>query len=99
MAKEQLNPMILPDSDGNFGKHGGKIGHPELAKALEELNTAFHNIIGDEDFINEMKRLQATYVGRPSPIYHAKSLSQRGAQIFLKREDLNHTGAHKINHW
>ncbi|WP_373754104.1 tryptophan synthase subunit beta [Neisseria weixii] len=98
MAKEQLNPMILPDSDGNFGKHGGKIGHPELAKALEELNTAFHNIIGDEDFINEMKRLQTTYVGRPSPIYHAQSLSQRGAQIFLKREDLNHTGAHKINH-
>lgn len=98
MASEQLNPLILPDGDGNFGKHGGKIGHPKLAKALAEIEQGFRAIIKDDDFISEMKRLQATYVGRPSPIYHARTLSRRGAQIYLKREDLNHTGAHKINH-
>ena len=98
MIQEQLNPLILPDQNGNFGQHGGRIGHPALAQALSELEAGFHSIIRDADFISEMKRLQATYVGRPSPIYHARSLSKRGAQIFLKREDLNHTGAHKINH-
>lgn len=98
MIQEQLNPLILPDQNGNFGQHGGRIGHPALAQALAELETGFHSIIRDADFISEMKRLQATYVGRPSPIYHARTLSKRGAQIFLKREDLNHTGAHKINH-
>ena len=98
MIQEQLNPLILPDQNGNFGQHGGRIGHPALAQALTELETGFHSIIRDADFISEMKRLQATYVGRPSPIYHARTLSKRGAQIFLKREDLNHTGAHKINH-
>ena len=98
MIQEQLNPIILPDQNGNFGQHGGRIGHPALAQALAELEAGFHSIIRDADFISEMKRLQATYVGRPSPIYHARTLSKRGAQIFLKREDLNHTGAHKINH-
>ena len=98
MIQEQLNPLILPDQNGNFGQHGGRIGHPALAQALAELEAGFHSIIRDTDFISEMKRLQATYVGRPSPIYHARTLSKRGAQIFLKREDLNHTGAHKINH-
>ena len=98
MIQEQLNPLILPDQNGNFGQHGGRIGHPALAQALAELEAGFHSIIRDADFIGEMKRLQATYVGRPSPIYHARTLSKRGAQIFLKREDLNHTGAHKINH-
>ena len=98
MIQEQLNPLILPDQNGNFGQHGGRIGHPALAQALAELEAGFHSIIRDADFISEMKRLQATYVGRPSPIYHARTLSKRSAQIFLKREDLNHTGAHKINH-
>ncbi|MBH5329527.1 tryptophan synthase subunit beta [Eikenella sp. S3360] len=98
MPQEHLNPLVLPDGQGNFGQHGGRIGHPALAQALAELEAGFHSIIRDADFIREMKRLQATYVGRPSPIYHARTLSRRGAQIFLKREDLNHTGAHKINH-
>ncbi len=98
MKQEQLNPLLLPDEQGFFGAHGGKIDHPDLARALAELEAGFRSIIGDADFIAEMKRLQATYVGRPSPVYHARSLSQRGAQIYLKREDLNHTGAHKINH-
>ncbi|MDD2172018.1 tryptophan synthase subunit beta [Glaesserella parasuis] len=95
---ESLNPLIQPDQQGNFGKHGGKISHPQLAKALEEIEQGFRQIIDDPEFIAEMKRLQATYVGRPSPIYHARTLSKNGAQIYLKREDLNHTGAHKINH-
>ncbi|QIM62134.1 tryptophan synthase subunit beta [Pasteurellaceae bacterium Orientalotternb1] len=98
MAQESLNPLITPDHLGNFGQHGGKIAHPALAKALEEIEQGFRQIIGDPEFLAEMKRLQATYVGRPSPIYHARTLSKNGAQIFLKREDLNHTGAHKINH-
>ena len=98
MIQEQLNPLILPDQDGNFGQHGGRIGHPALAQALAEIEHGFRQIVNDAEFIQEMKRLQATYVGRPSPIYHARTLSKRGAQIFLKREDLNHTGAHKINH-
>lgn len=95
---EALNPLIQPDQQGNFGQHGGKISHPQLAKALEEIEQGFRQIIDDPEFIAEMKRLQATYVGRPSPIYHARALSKNGAQIYLKREDLNHTGAHKINH-
>ncbi|MDO4698501.1 MAG: tryptophan synthase subunit beta [Pasteurellaceae bacterium] len=98
MARESLNTLVKPDLNGNFGQHGGKIGHPALAKALDEIEQGFRQIVDDPEFIAEMKRLQATYVGRPSPIYHARTLSQNGAQIFLKREDLNHTGAHKINH-
>ncbi len=98
MVREQLNSVVLPNDNGFFGIHGGKIDHPGLAVAMAEIEAGFRSIIGDADFIAEMKRLQQTYVGRPSPIYHAKTLSQRGAQIYLKREDLNHTGAHKINH-
>ena len=98
MVREQLNAVVLPNDNGFFGIHGGKIDHPGLAVAMAEIEAGFRSIIGDADFIAEMKRLQQTYVGRPSPIYHAKTLSQRGAQIYLKREDLNHTGAHKINH-
>lgn len=98
MARESLNALVLPDSDGNFGRHGGKIAHPGLAAALAEIENGFRAIIKEQAFIDEMKRLQSTYVGRPSPVYHARTLSRRGAQIYLKREDLNHTGAHKINH-
>lgn len=95
-----LHQSTLPDDDGLFGEFGGKIGHPELAKAMDEIAEGFHSIIKDEDFIAEMQRLRKTYIGRPSPVYHAKRLSKYcgGAQIYFKREDLNHTGAHKINH-
>ena len=95
-----LHQSILPNSDGLYGEFGGKIGHPELAKAMSEIETGFRDIIKNDDFIKEMKRLRETYVGRPSPIYHAQRLTQHcgGAQIYFKREDLNHTGAHKINH-
>lgn len=95
-----LHQSILPNDDGLYGEFGGKIGHPDLAKAMAEIETGFREIIKDDDFISEMKRLRETYVGRPSPIYHAQRLSEHcgGAQIYFKREDLNHTGAHKINH-
>ncbi|PIE48111.1 MAG: tryptophan synthase subunit beta [Gammaproteobacteria bacterium] len=95
-----LHASTLPDENGLFGEFGGKIGHPQLAIAMDEIEKGFHEIIADEDFIKEMKRLRRTYIGRPSPIYHAQRLSENcgGAQIYFKREDLNHTGAHKINH-
>ena len=95
-----LHQSILPNSEGLYGEFGGKIAHPELAKAMSEIETGFREIIKDDDFIKEMKRLRETYVGRPSPIYHAQRLTEHcgGAQIYFKREDLNHTGAHKINH-
>lgn len=64
MIQEQLNRLVRPDADGNFGRHGGKIDHPELAKALDQLEAGFRNIIEDAEFKAEMKRLQATYVGR-----------------------------------
>ncbi len=95
-----LHQSILPNHDGLYGEFGGKIGHPELAKAMAEIELGFREIIKNDDFIAEMKRLRETYVGRPSPIYHAQRLTKHcgGAQIYFKREDLNHTGAHKINH-
>lgn len=95
-----LHQSILPNDDGLYGEFGGKIGHPELAKAMAEIELGFREIIKNDDFIAEMKRLRETYVGRPSPVYHAQRLTQHcgGAQIYFKREDLNHTGAHKINH-
>ena len=95
-----LHQSILPNSEGLYGEFGGKIAHPELAKAMSEIEVGFREIIKNDDFIAEMKRLRETYVGRPSPIYHAQRLTEHcgGAQIYFKREDLNHTGAHKINH-
>ena len=95
-----LHQSILPNNEGLYGEFGGKIGHPELAKAMAEIEVGFREITKDDDFIAEMKRLRETYVGRPSPIYHAQRLTEHcgGAQIYFKREDLNHTGAHKINH-
>lgn len=98
MMQEHLNALVLPDAAGFFGHHGGRIDHPALAAAMAEIEAGFRSMIGAADFISEIKRLQQTYVGRPSPLYHARTLSGSGAQIFLKREDLNHTGAHKINH-
>ncbi len=95
-----LHQFLLPSDEGLYGEFGGKIGHPELAKAMEEIEAGFRELIKEQDFIDEMKRLRETYVGRPSPLYHAKRLTEHcgGAQIYFKREDLNHTGAHKINH-
>jgi tryptophan synthase beta chain len=88
-----------PDSTGHFGPYGGIYVAETLMGALEELNQAYEKYRHDSEFIAELNYDLKHFVGRPSPIYHAKRWSQQlgGAQIFLKREDLNHTGAHKVN--
>ncbi len=95
-----INDKIRPDLAGMIGEFGGKIGHPGLAKALQEIEDGFHAMIAEPDFVEQIMKLQQHYVGRPSPIYHCQRLSDYlgGADIYLKREDLNHTGSHKINH-
>ncbi|EAW36810.1 tryptophan synthase subunit beta [Lyngbya sp. PCC 8106] len=93
-----------PDDLGRFGKFGGKYVPETLMPALAELETAFKQYRNDPEFQQELQQLLRDYVGRPSPLYFAERLTQyyakpdgSGAQIYLKREDLNHTGAHKIN--
>jgi tryptophan synthase beta chain len=88
-----------PDARGHFGPYGGRFVAETLVHALDELNEAYEHYRKDPDFIQEFNKELAHFVGRPSPIYHADRLSRElgGAQIYLKREDLNHTGAHKIN--
>ena len=89
----------LPDASGHFGRYGGIFVAETLIPALEELKTAYFAAQRDPAFVAEFEHDLKHYVGRPSPIYHAKRLSDElgGAQIYLKREDLNHTGAHKVN--
>ncbi|MBA1420391.1 MAG: tryptophan synthase subunit beta [Epsilonproteobacteria bacterium] len=89
----------LPDNKGYFGEYGGSFIPPELQTIMDEIASSYEDIRKDPDFLNELADLYQHYVGRPSPIFHAKHLSQKyGAAIYMKREDLNHTGAHKINH-
>ncbi|MDR9440162.1 MAG: tryptophan synthase subunit beta [Halomonas sp.] len=95
------SPFVnLPDAQGYFGRFGGQLIPPELKAVMDEIDAAYEAIRVREDFRTELASLFADYVGRPSPIFHARRLSEQlgGAQIHLKREDLNHTGAHKINH-
>ncbi|CAM9615155.1 unnamed protein product [Phaeothamnion confervicola] len=89
----------LPDARGHFGPYGGSFVAETLTKALDELRAAYEHYRNDPDFIEEYRYELKHFVGRPSPVYHAKRWSGLigGAQIYLKREDLNHTGAHKIN--
>src|SRR6202140_4511606 len=89
----------LPDSRGHFGPYGGVFVAETLIAALDELREQYARYQHDPDFVAEFESELKHYVGRPSPVYHAKRLSAHcgGAQIWLKREDLNHTGAHKIN--
>jgi tryptophan synthase beta chain len=89
----------LPDARGHFGPYGGVFVAETLTHALDELKAAYELARKDPDFEAEFRYELKHYVGRPSPVYHAKRLSAEcgGAQIYIKREDLNHTGAHKIN--
>jgi tryptophan synthase beta chain len=89
----------LPDEKGHFGRYGGVFVAETLMAALEELKDAYFRSMADPAFQAEMEFDLKHYVGRPSPIYHARRWSEHhgGAQLYLKREDLNHTGAHKIN--
>ena len=95
-----IENTAMPDENGYFGEYGGQIIPPPLIDIMNEINDAYDEVIKTEAFQTELQQLYADYVGRPSPIYFAKRLSEKqgGARIFLKREDLNHTGAHKINH-
>jgi tryptophan synthase beta chain len=89
----------LPDERGHFGKYGGVFVAETLVHALDELKRAYERYSKDPEFVSEFEYELKHYVGRPSPVYHAKRWSSLlgGAQIYIKREDLNHTGAHKIN--
>jgi tryptophan synthase beta chain len=89
----------LPDERGHFGPYGGVFVAETLVAALDELKASYARYRNDPDFVAEFERELAHYVGRPSPVYHAERWSRElgGAQIWLKREDLNHTGAHKVN--
>jgi tryptophan synthase beta chain len=94
-----MKPYDLPDARGHFGPYGGTFVSETLMHALEELRLAYAKYKSDPEFVAEFRSELEHFVGRPSPLYHAKRWSQQlgGAQIWFKREDLNHTGAHKIN--
>ncbi len=97
---EQLQSSVLmPDATGRFGEFGGRFVPETLMPALLELEEAYNHFKNDPDFQAELKHYLREYVGRPNPLYFAERLTAElgGAQIYLKREDLNHTGAHKIN--
>ena len=91
--------MSAPDEHGHFGVYGGRFVAETLIEPLEELTRAYRKYLRDEEFLAEFDRDLKTFVGRPSPLYHARRWSEKlaGAQVYLKREDLNHTGAHKVN--
>ncbi len=90
----------MPDEQGYFGEYGGQVIPPELKRIMDDINDAYEQVIQTPEFQQELAMLNADYTGRPSPLYLARRLSDHlgGARIFFKREDLNHTGAHKINH-
>jgi len=96
---DTTNSYKMPDERGHFGPYGGLFIAETLIPAVEELDQAYKKYMTDPDFLAEMDKDFQHYVGRPSPLYHAERWSRElgGAQIYLKREDLNHTGAHKIN--
>jgi tryptophan synthase beta chain len=95
-----ISSKQLPDEKGFFGEYGGRFVPPQLEEALKEVEAAYNKAKQDPEFQNEYQNLLKNYVGRPSPLYLAKNVTAKfgGAKIYLKREDLNHTGAHKINH-
>ena len=99
MQSENKRLTELPDERGHFGPYGGLFVAETLMEPLDELREAYERYLQDPQFLAELDKDFQHYVGRPSPIYHAERLSRElgGAQIYLKREDLNHTGAHKIN--
>lgn len=98
-AQEAVDYNLFPNAEGHFGPYGGRFVPETLMAALAELEQAYARYRGDPDFLAEFDHDCTHYVGRPSPLYFAERWSQKigGARIYLKREDLNHTGAHKIN--
>lgn len=98
-TKNRVNYRALPDENGRFGPYGGKYVPETLMPALDELEEAYLQARNDKEFMAELAYLQRSYVGRPTPLTYARRLSEHlgGARIYLKREDLAHSGAHKIN--
>ncbi|WP_299547799.1 tryptophan synthase subunit beta [uncultured Helicobacter sp.] len=98
----QQKPYLkeFPNADGFFGRFGGSFVPDAIKKAMEEINIAYDLIAQNSDFIAELRKIRKHFQGRPTPIYFAHNLTKKygGAGIYLKREDLNHTGAHKLNH-
>jgi tryptophan synthase beta chain len=93
-----MNKTFISDNRGYYGQYGGAFIPEMLRQNVEELRAVYYDIIESEEFRNEFNMLLADYAGRPSPLFHARRLSEKyGARIYLKREDLNHTGSHKIN--
>ncbi len=90
----------FPNNEGYFGKFGGAFIPDAILKQMKEINEAYDLIAQNADFIAELRKIRRDFQGRPTPLYFAKNLTQKynGAGIYLKREDLNHTGAHKLNH-
>lgn len=99
MSHPERDFLNTPDALGNFGPYGGRFVSETLMSALDELEEIYTKLSKDPEFQKAFDEDLAHYVGRPSPLYHAKRWSEQlgGAQIYLKREDLNHTGAHKVN--
>ena len=89
-----------PDESGFFGKYGGAYIAPELQKAMVEITEAYFTICKSRKFIDELRRIRREFQGRPTPISHLERLSNKlgNVQLYVKREDLNHSGAHKLNH-
>ena len=89
-----------PNEAGYFGKYGGAYLTPELKQAMQEITDAYFTICKSSKFINELRRIRREFQGRPTPISHCERLSNKygNVQIYVKREDLNHSGAHKLNH-
>ncbi|MBP0957551.1 MAG: pyridoxal-phosphate dependent enzyme, partial [Oscillospiraceae bacterium] len=89
-----------PDSNGYFGKYGGAYIPDELKKAMDEITEAYFTICKSSKFIGELRRIRKEFQGRPTPVSYLERLSNSlgNVQLYVKREDLNHTGAHKLNH-
>ncbi|MHC3994732.1 tryptophan synthase subunit beta [Thiomicrolovo sp. ZZH C-3] len=98
MQKPYLETM--PDANGFFGKFGGAFIPPQLEAPFREIREAYDKLSKSYEYLHELRKIRKHYQGRPTPVYYAKNLSEfcGGGQIYLKREDLNHTGAHKLNH-
>lgn len=94
-----MNTYVMPNENGHFGKYGGRFIPETLMQAVRELEQAYKEAVQDEQFMKQFHYLLKEYAGRETPLYYAENLTKyaNGAKIFLKREDLNHTGAHKIN--
>ena len=89
-----------PDENGFFGRFGGSYVPPQLQKAMDEITEAYFTICKSRKFISELRRIRREFQGRPTPISHLERLSAKlgNVQLYVKREDLNHTGAHELNH-